>query len=546
VIALKALAKELSERYESAAAMAEDIERYLEHRPITARPAPLSNRAKKFVRRNRPMIGVSALAGAVVLAIGGFELEHRLAIPTLAAATFNPPPHSIAVLPFVNISGDKEQEYFSDGLTEELLNSLSRINELQVAARTSSFSFQGEHPDIATVGHKLNVASVLEGSVRRSGRTIRVTAQLIDAVTGFHLWSDSYDRDQGDVLQLQTDIANAVSNALRITLLGDVAAKIEVGGTRNPAAFDAYLRGARTYGAWHTPEDQQSAIAEFTDAIRRDPDYALAFAARSTVLGEYASHFAQGATIKAAFNRAEADARKAIALAPGLAEAYLALAYVFAEGSHDFMQANREYEHAQMLAPGNARVLRDFGRFAVLMGHTEPGLAALRRAVVLDPLNHTFHVKLADALLFSHRYDEAIAAFQGALALDPVDSLAYADRGLAYYGLGDLHSARMSCEIKTDEQSQVCLAVIYDKLGRHPEAQAVLSRLQVSRGDDVAYQNAEVYAQWGDPLRSLQWLDTAVRLRDPGLVLLKGDPLLDPLRQNPRFQAIERALKFPD
>src|SRR5215468_1497828 len=163
------------------------------------------------------------------------------------AVAFTPPPHSVAVLPFVNMSGDASQAYFSDGLTEELINSLSRISELQVAARTSSFSFQGEHPDIGTVAHKLNVASVLEGSVRRSGRTIRVTAQLNNAVTGFHLWSQTYDRDLGDVLRLQTEIAAAVANALKLTLLGDLAAKVELGGTRNPAAFDAYIRASKTH-----------------------------------------------------------------------------------------------------------------------------------------------------------------------------------------------------------------------------------------------------------------------------------------------------------
>src|SRR5262249_946435 len=158
---------------------------------------------------------------------------------------FNPPAHSIAVLPFVNISGDQEQEYFSEGLTEELLNSLSRINELQVAARTSSFSFQGEHPDIATVAHKLNVGAVLEGSVRRATNTVRITAQLVNGITGFHLWSQTYDRDLRDVLKLQTEIATAVADALQVTLLSDIAQKIELGGTQNPPAFDAYLRASR-------------------------------------------------------------------------------------------------------------------------------------------------------------------------------------------------------------------------------------------------------------------------------------------------------------
>src|SRR5262245_22077508 len=169
--------------------------------------------------------------------------------PSRAAsqAPFNPPAHSIAVLPFVNMSGDKEREYFSEGLTEELLNTLSRINDLQVAARTSSFSFQGEHPDIATVAHKLNVGAVLEGSVRRSANTVRISVQLVNGVTGFHLWSQVYDRDLGDVLKLQTEIATAVASALKVTLLGNEATKIELGGTHNPGAFDAYLRGSKAF-----------------------------------------------------------------------------------------------------------------------------------------------------------------------------------------------------------------------------------------------------------------------------------------------------------
>jgi TolB-like protein len=189
-----------------------------------------------------------------------------------AEASFSPPPHSIAVLPFVNISGDKEQEYFSDGLTEELLNSLSRINELQVAARTSAFYFKGEHVDLSTIAHKLNVASVLEGSVRRSGRTIRVTAQLNNAVTGFHMWSQTYDRDLGDVLALQADIANAVTEALRVSVLGDQAARVELGGTRNPAAFDAYLRASQAYRGGLDKQGLQDAIVGYSEAIRLDPD----------------------------------------------------------------------------------------------------------------------------------------------------------------------------------------------------------------------------------------------------------------------------------
>ena len=233
---------------------------------------------------------------------------------TTTGAAFDPPAHSIAVLPFVNISADKEQQYVSDGLTEELLNSLSRINELQVAARTSSFSFQGEHPDIATVAHKLNVAAVLEGSIRRSGNTVRITAQLSNALTGFHLWSQTYDRDLGDVLKVQTEIADAVASALQVTLLGDVAARIELGGSRNPAAFDAYLRGLKASNMAHDAKDAQAAIAAYAEAIRFDPGYALAYAARSLALTDYADYYASGPAILASYETAQTDARLAIAL----------------------------------------------------------------------------------------------------------------------------------------------------------------------------------------------------------------------------------------
>jgi TolB-like protein/lipoprotein NlpI len=477
----------------------------------------------------------------------GSSVEDTTSRATAAgAAAFNPPPHSIAVLPFVNLSGDKEQEYFSDGLTEELLNSLAEINELQVAARTSSFYFKGKDVDLGTIAQKLNVGAVLEGSVRRSAHTVRITAQLINAVTGFHLWSKTYDRDLGDVLKLQTEIATAVASALKVTLLGDVAAKVELGGTRNPAAFDAYLRGAKAYGSRREAKDIPAAIAAYTEAIRLDPHYALALAARSIALTAVAGEAATKAAMRDGFDKAQADARQALALAPDLAQAHLASANVSELGTLDFTQASDAYKRALALAPGNAEVLRLSGKFAAYMGQFDAGVAAARRAVVLDPLARASHSVLGRTLYVAHRYQEAVAAFAEVLSLDPDYKDTYVHRGFSYYGLGDLQSARASCETHPDYWgNQYCLAVIYDRVGRHVDAEAELAKMKAVVGDTAAYQYATIYAQWGNRAQALEWLETALRVRDPGLELLKTDALLDPLRKEPRFQAVERELKFP-
>jgi TolB-like protein len=462
-------------------------------------------------------------------------------------AAFNPPPHSIAVLPFVNMSGDTSQEYFSDGLTEELLDSLSRVNELQVVGRTSSFYFKGEHADLSTIAHKLNVATVLEGSVRRSEHTVRITAQLVNTVTGFHVWSQTYDRPFGDVLKLQTEIAGAVTGALKVKLLSDVAARVELGGTQNVAAFDTYLRAAKAYQKEQSPDDEQAAIVMYTAAVRLDPNFALAFAGRSIALYNYTNEYPLGPDTRDFRERARTDAQKAIALAPELAEGHLALAFVLEKGL-EFASANEEYERALALAPGNARVLRGYSGFAALMGHSEAGIAAARHALALDPLNPSSSLVLSDALFSARRYEESIAALQNAQSLDPasIDSL---DFGLSYLLLGDFQSARSSCELSTRTYGKVydvCLAVTYEKLGMSAEAQARLAKYQTAQRNIAAYQYAIIYAQWGDTAKALEWLDTAVQLRDPGLRFLKTDAFLDPLRNEPRFQAIERELKFPN
>jgi TolB-like protein/lipoprotein NlpI len=533
--------------------------------PMMHGPRPISWRSKTALLAAIAVLVVAALGYLVVSRLAPAKRGAEAGVASAPAAAslpaaqnpaagaaasgtaFNPPPHSIAVLPFVNLSGDKEQEYFSDGLTEELLNSLAEISELQVAARTSAFSFKGQDTDIGTIARKLNVGAVLEGSVRRSSHTIRITAQLINAVTGFHLWSKTYDRDLGDVLKLQTEIATSVASALKVTLLGDVAAKVELGGTANPAAFDAYLRGAKVMSSRRDNKDLPAAIAAYTEAIRLDPQYALAFAGRSIALATSASDAETVTATREGFDKAQADAREALRMAPDLAQAHLALAGVAENGTLNFTLANEEYERALALAPGNTEVLRNYGGFASYMGHFDASIEAARRAIVLDPLARQSHTVLGRALYGARRYEAAAAAFAEAISVAPEFKATYADRGLAYYGLGDLERARTSCEMNPDFwPSQQCVAVVYDKLGRHAEAEAELAKMKAALGDNAAYQYATIYAQWGNRAKALEWLETALKLRDPGLENLKTDPLLDPLRQEPRLLAMERELKFPE
>jgi tetratricopeptide (TPR) repeat protein len=320
-----------------------------------------------------------------------------------------------------------------------------------------------------------------------------------------------------------------------------------LGGTRNAAAFDAYLRGSKPLSAVSDAAGLQAAIVAFTEAIGLDPNYALAFADRALAKGRYASEYAAGsAEMHAGFVKALIDARQAISLAPGLVEGYRALAYI-ESSTQQYTQASEAYERAIALEPDNARVLPEYSRFAAFMGRAEAGIAAGHRAVVLDPLNSNSHYSLGFALRSSRRYAEAVAAFNDALALEPDNVRIIGMRGLAYYGLGDLQEARSSCEMKRAYWlTQWCLAVVYEKLGQRADAEAALAKIKAAIGDSAAYQYATIYAQWGDRAKALEWLDTAVRVHDSGLIFLKTDPLMDSMRNEPRFQAIERALNFPD
>jgi TolB-like protein/Tfp pilus assembly protein PilF len=502
--------------------------------------------------------GTTPVAGAGGISqapIGAFPPGHPSSpgagpsVPNVAA--FAPPPHSVAVLPFVNMSGDPKQEYFSDGLAEEMLSSLTTIRDLQVAAQTSSFAFKGKNTSLADIAHALNVGAILEGSVRKDGQHLRINAQLIDAVTGFNLWSHTYDRDLKDVLKLQTEIATAVTAALQATLLSGSAAGIELGGTQNPQAFDAYLRGMKVRNDIYDKAKLLAAIADFGEAIRLDPRFAKAYALKAGLLTFLAEYHGVGAEVREDFAAARRAAEQAIEIAPELGLAHLALSDVLGAGYFDFRPALAEEERALTLSPNDATVLRNVGLFFVGMGRADAGVALARRSVALDQVNPAAYRMLSIALTDARRYRDALEVSR------EFDSLggASADGGApqrhgadALLLLGETEQARQFCEsvAKPTWQDHLCLAIAYQRLQRSADAQSQLTALRTQYGDNIAYQVSEIYAQWGDTAQALDALETAYRLKDPGLQILKVDAYMDPLRKEPRFQAVLQKLDFPD
>jgi TolB-like protein/Tfp pilus assembly protein PilF len=470
--------------------------------------------------------------------------------PDGVTVVFAPPAHSIAVLPFVNMSGDPKQEYFSDGITEELLNSLSRLNELQVVARTSSFSFKGQNVDVATIAHKLNVGALLEGSVRRAGNTVRITVQLINANSGYHVWSQTYDRTLTDLLKVQTEVATAVAQQLKVTLAGDESVKMEVGGTSNPDAYDAYLRGEQLYNSSdERRENMRSALAYFDRAILIDPSYAAAYTGRARALGSEAIIFAAPEERAALRKQAAAAAEKAVALAPNSGEAHSVLASIRSFILLDFAGAAPEYDKAIALAPGSAQVQRRFGGFASLLGHFDAGIPALERAVALDPQNLLVHTHLGDGFREAGRYNDALAAFRAAAALFPGSHDVVAGTVETLLDAGQYEQARARCAAPgapiDDEDRFSCLARAEYALGRHVEASGELSRLQSLAGDRLAYQYAKIYACWGDSAAALRWLSRAEELLDSSLQSFRVELCFRGIRNEPRFKAIEARLNFP-
>ena len=504
-------------------------------------PSVAATEAPSRLRRSAAVLLVAAMALAAVAPV----LLRRGAVVPPAAEPFTPPPHSVAVLAFDNMTGDPAQAYLADGLSEQLIDSLASIDALRVAARASSFSFRGGNAGAAEMARKLNVGALLQGSVRQAGAHVRVTAQLIDAKTGYADWSKTYESDQGDVLAFEAEIARAVTASLQVSLLGGDAAKLTLGGASRADAFDAFLRGKKRLRSAAGDGDYRAALAEFDAATALDDGFAQAHSYRALALsylggtGLIPDHAEQ----RRLFRDALAAADRGIELAPGLGLAHSARGIVLAWGFLDFQGAAAEQARALALAPGDAEIQRGYAYAEAAVGRMDLAVAATRRAAELDPMAPQAWFELGRMLFLARRYDEAMeAALHAQATAQTIPVRLPALIGRIRLMQGDPEAAIRSCAAGANFGQIATLAIAYDKLGRRADADTELDRLRAMVGDDGAYLYAIVYAQWGRQADALRWLDAAVEMQDAGLGDLEADPFLDPVRGAAEFKTIERRL----
>jgi serine/threonine-protein kinase len=502
------------------------------------------------VAGRRIVLAVGALAAAVVVAVGvlvgrqgaGASRE-ATAIPAETAPGGDGRP-SIAVLPLVNLSPDRENEYFSDGMTEELISALGKVEGLRVAARTSAFAFKGKETDVREIGAKLNVATVLEGSVRRSGRRLRVTAQLVSTKDGYHLWSEEYDRQLADVFAVQDELARAIVGALRVTLQPSSGGALVKRATGDLEAHDLYLQG-RFHWNQRSYQSLSQAVQYFERAIGRDSTYAEALAglAETYVL---LPNYAAGSPNEA-YPRARSAALRALALDSTLGNAHATLGVVREQYEYDWTGAERELRRAIELDPSYATAHQWYAEFLSLVGRDGEARREAQRAVALDPLSPIVRVDGALALARGRHLDEAIGLLQRVLETNPGFLPARNTLGLAYAGAGRLKEAAAELETTARESNGRGglgrLAYVYARQGQTDSALAITRWLieRYQRERILPYSVALAYAGLGDRDRALEWLERAVDEHDPNIALFLGtDPLLDSLRPDPRFTRLLR------
>jgi len=450
------------------------------------------------------------------------------------------PEQSIAVLPFVNMSADKEQEYFSDGLAEELINLLARIPELRVPARTSSFSFRGRPVTAGEIGQALSVAHVLEGSVRKAGNRLRITVQLVRSDNGYHLWSETFDRTLDDIFQIQDDIARAVVDKLRLTLLTGVPSASSV--ATNTEAHNLYLQG-QYFSGRETQADLNKAVDCYQRALALDANYARAWAGLSAVyLRQVAnSHI----VLDQGYASVRAAAEKAIALDPTLGDAYSSLVLVLVNVEHDWRGSAALLARARTLDPGNPLLLLTTAVVGRALGNAQDALVLMRQALDRDPLNLLVRRYFARVLYYADRLTEAEAEIRQVLELSAAYPVAHYELGRILLAQGAVAEAVAAFEAEAAPSWRTFgLPLGYQAQGRAADAQAALVAM-LHEPAGAEFQIAEVYACLGDTDQAFRWLEAAVAHRDPGIVWLHGDPLLKELPVDPRYTALLRMLNLP-
>ena len=472
------------------------------------------------------------------------ETANVAASPTTTAPAAVIADHnSIAVLPFVDMSPAKDQEYMADGMAEELLNLLAKAPDLKVIARTSSFAFKGKDVDIAEIASRLNVAHVLEGSVRKSGNKVRITAQLIRTADSTHLWSQTYDRPLDDIFAVQDEIADAIAQALQIQLKGGSVDRRE-GGTQNLEAYQLYLRAANALNQ-SSKSSLDAAGDDLKQAIKIDPNYGRAWSQLSLVVSTKADYGYLAP--REGYEQARQLAQRALQLSPDLAEAHANLMYVHLTFDWDWAAAEKEGQRALAIDPTDPWALQTAGILSYTLGRSDDAERQLRASLVRDPLNNYTIWNLGKTYYLAGRFTEAEAVFRKLLEMAPdfAGTRGALARTLLAQDKPEVALAIVQQDVNEGTRA-VLLPIVLQAAGRQVEADEALKALIAQWAGTDAFFVAETYAYRGDHDLALQWLERAYRQKDISLVGIVGEPLFKNLYEDPRFNAFLRKMKLPE
>lgn len=459
---------------------------------------------------------------------------------------FGPAAHaetSVAVLPFRNLSGDPKKDYLAEGLSEEIRSALSRNPLLRVAAATSSRAFGATADDPGKVTQGLDVGFVLSGSVRAADRALRITTELVNGKTGVISWSRSFEREFDDIFAMQAEIADTVTEALSGQMAVPKTAGKALGGTKSTAAFDAYLQGKASFNANGGEATDRAALAQFDAAIRADAAYAAAYAARALTLCAIANGTTDASALRGLYENSVESARRAVQLGPDLAAAWGALGYAYSYGQQDMRAAAQPFRKARELGWGDADVLVPYANYHMQMGQAEEAEAAANRAIALDRLNPRVFRSASRTAYFGNRPDQALGFAKRALELNPKLNSCHSVIGDVLFGQGKLDAALQEYQREPSEVLRLPgLANVARKSGKTADADAALSKLIAKFGDNGLYQQAQVYAQAGDTARAIAALERAHLVGDSGLLLMRVDPLLKPVRDDAQFLNLQKVI----